>query len=83
MAFFWGGKIVSLGNQNTTRGVSHYGLAICITKYLKEKEKKMKTSNISPCKNISSKNSLKEPKYFRMGQSMVGVPKRIVSFYIY
>jgi hypothetical protein len=36
--------------------VSHYGLAIYITKYLKAKEE-LGNSNISPCKNIIFKNS--------------------------
>jgi hypothetical protein len=34
-----GDKIVSLGNQNKTMGVSHCGFAICIKKYVKAKEK--------------------------------------------
>jgi hypothetical protein len=46
---------------NITRGVSHCGLAIYIKKYLKE-EKNYGNSNISSCKNIISKNPLKETK---------------------
>jgi hypothetical protein len=47
-----------------TRGVSHYGLAIYIQKYLKAKEELWNYSNISPCKNIPNlqKNPLKETK---------------------
>jgi hypothetical protein len=41
-----------------TRGVSHYGLAIYIKKYLKAK-KNYGNSNISPCKNIIFKRSSK------------------------
>jgi hypothetical protein len=33
-------------------GVSHYGLAIYIKKYLKAKEECYGNSNISPCKDI-------------------------------
>jgi hypothetical protein len=35
-----------------TRGVSHYGLAKYIIKYLKAKKQNCENSNISPCKNI-------------------------------
>jgi hypothetical protein len=41
-SIFWVEKIVSLGNQNRTRGVSYCGLAICIKKYRKAKEKLFK-----------------------------------------
>jgi hypothetical protein len=55
-------QIVSLAYY-LTRGVSHYGLAIYIKKYLKAKEELYGDSNISPCKNIIfQKNPLKETK---------------------
>jgi hypothetical protein len=38
-------------------GMSHYGLAIYIKKYLKGKRRIMETQNISPCKNIIFKKS--------------------------
>jgi len=39
--------------------VSHCGLAIYIKKYLEAKEELYGNSNISPCKNIIFKKSLK------------------------
>jgi hypothetical protein len=43
------------------RGVAHCALAIYIKESLKEKERIMKTQNISPCKKmIFKKNLLKE-----------------------
>jgi hypothetical protein len=48
---------------NITRGVSRYGLAIYIKKYLEAKEELYRSSNISPCKNIIfKKSSKKKPK---------------------
>jgi hypothetical protein len=49
--------------------VSHYGLAIYIKKYLKEKEAYYENSNISPCKNIifpkkSSKTNKNPSRYY-------------------
>jgi hypothetical protein len=48
-----------------TRGISHYGLAIYIKKYLKAKRRIMETQLFSPCKNYNlknKKNPLKETK---------------------
>ncbi len=51
-------------NQELTRVVSHYGLAICIKKYLKAKEElwKLKYFIIAKIYLKSSKNPLKETK---------------------
>ncbi len=51
--------------QYITRGVSHYGLAIHIKKYLKAKEEswKFKYFTMQKC-NLKKKNPLKETKYF-------------------
>jgi hypothetical protein len=38
--------------SNSTRGVSHHGLAIYIKKSILRRKKKYENSNISPCKNI-------------------------------
>jgi len=43
--------------SNVTRGVSHCGLAIYITRYLNAKEN-YENSNISPCKTIIFKKVL-------------------------
>jgi hypothetical protein len=45
--------------KTKTRGVSHFGHAIYIKKYLKAKKKHYGNSNISPCKNIIFKKSCK------------------------
>jgi hypothetical protein len=49
-----------LSNMGTykTMGVSHYGLAIYIKKYVKAKEELWKLKYISPCKNIIFKTIL-------------------------
>jgi hypothetical protein len=45
-------------NNNTSRGVSHCGLAIYMGKsMLRQKKKNYGNSNISPCKNILFKKS--------------------------
>jgi hypothetical protein len=52
---------------NGTRGVSHCGLAIYITKYLKAKSELYEDSNISPCKNIIfNKSSNRNQKSFKI-----------------
>jgi hypothetical protein len=58
-------------NQHPTRGMSHYGLAIYMKKYLKAKkeEELWKLNYISPCKNknLSEKKSFKrKPKSFKI-----------------
>jgi hypothetical protein len=48
-------------NNNTSRGVSHCGLAIYMGKsMLRQKKKNYGNSNISPCKNIMFKKSSKK-----------------------
>jgi len=45
--------------QTKQEGMSHYGLAIYIKKYLKAQEDYYGNSNISPCKNIIFKKPSK------------------------
>jgi hypothetical protein len=61
--------VIAWCNVRETRGVSHFGLVIYIKKYLKEKERIMKNSNISPCKNIifpQKKSSKRNQKSFKI-----------------
>jgi hypothetical protein len=45
-------KHIHSQRKRKTRGLSHYGLAIYIKKYVKRQKKNYGNSNISPCKNI-------------------------------
>jgi hypothetical protein len=49
-------------DPNATRGLSHYGLAIYIKKYLNAKEELWKLKYFTNAKIYSSKNPLKETK---------------------